>query len=425
MMADLSRALLGNKVRDPAAESTLHKPPGVAQTEGHPLTAKTGAIVIGGDYRGLGIVRSLGRRGIPVWVLVDDHQLAARSRFARRSFSWPDSGDDEHVRFLLKLCAEHRLDGWALFPTGDETAALISRRHTELAQHFTLTTAPWNEFRWAYDKNLSNELADQLGIDHPRTWCPTSRAELETIDVVFPAILKPAYKSTMNQFTRAKAWQVSNREELLAKYDEACTYTTPDAILVQEIIPGGGDTQLSFGALAVDGCVVASITARRTRQYPMDFGRASTFVETIVDDEVDAAARRLIGTTHLTGLVEVEFKRDPRTSRLQLLDINPRVWGWHTLGQPAGIDFSYLMWRVAFQLPVTVAYGRPGVRWVRGMTDFPMVTKEILGRKMSLGDYLRSVRPPFESAIFALDDPLPAAIEVPLALGLIMRRRAV
>src|SRR5947209_625203 len=35
------------------------------------LAERAGAVVIGGDYRGLGIVRSLGRHGIPVWVLTD------------------------------------------------------------------------------------------------------------------------------------------------------------------------------------------------------------------------------------------------------------------------------------------------------------------------------------------------------------------
>jgi D-aspartate ligase len=424
MMADFSRAPV-SKVRGPDTESASQDPPGAVRAKDHPLTAKTGAIVIGGDYRGLGIVRSLGRHGIPVWVLVDEHRLAARSRYARRSFSWPEACDDDHVRLLLDLCATHGLDGWALFPTADETAAFVARRHAELAEHFTLTTAPWDDFRWAYDKRLSNELADQLGIGHPRTWRPASRSELETIDVVFPAILKPAFKSTLNHFTMAKAWPVNDHEDLLAKYDEACSYATPDAIMVQEIIPGGGNTQLSFGALASDGRVIASITAQRTRQYPMDFGRASTFVETIVDEEVDAEARRLIRATHLTGLVEVEFKRDPRTRRLQLLDINPRVWGWHTLGQRAGIDFPYLMWRFAFHLPIPEAHARSGVRWVRGMTDFPTVIKEILGRRLSVGDYLRSVRPPFESAVLAFDDPLPAAVEVPLTLRLILRRRSV
>jgi glycerol-3-phosphate dehydrogenase len=31
-----------------------------------------GAVVIGGDYQGLGIVRSLGRRGIPICILDDE-----------------------------------------------------------------------------------------------------------------------------------------------------------------------------------------------------------------------------------------------------------------------------------------------------------------------------------------------------------------
>jgi D-aspartate ligase len=424
MISDFSRALSG-QVRGPTAESMMGTPPDAVRSEGHPLTATTGAIVIGGDYRGLGIVRSLGRHGIPVWVMVDEHHLAASSRYARRSFGWPEGCDEDHVRRLLELCAEHGLDGWALFPTADETAAFVARRHAQLAEHFTLTTAPWDEFRWAYDKRLSNELADQLGIDHPRTWRPAGHDELRSIDIVFPAILKPAYKSTLNHFTMAKAWPVNDHEELLAKYDEACSYTTPDAIMVQEIIPGGGTTQLSFGALASEGRVIASITAQRTRQYPMDFGRASTFVETVDDDEVATEARRLIRATRLTGLIEVEFKRDPRTGRLQLLDINPRVWGWHTLGQRAGIDFSYLMWRHAFNLPIAESSARPGVRWVRGMTDFPTVLKEVWGRRLSLGDYLKSVRPGVESSVLALDDPLPAAVEVPLALRLILRRGSV
>jgi len=37
-----------------------------------------GALVTGADYRGLGIVRSLGRRGIPVWVMKQDGQCSRR-----------------------------------------------------------------------------------------------------------------------------------------------------------------------------------------------------------------------------------------------------------------------------------------------------------------------------------------------------------
>ena len=44
-------------------------------------SAPTGAVVIGGDYLGLGIVRSLGRRGIPVVVVDDELSIAGRSRY--------------------------------------------------------------------------------------------------------------------------------------------------------------------------------------------------------------------------------------------------------------------------------------------------------------------------------------------------------
>lgn len=43
----------------------------------------------------------------------------------------------------------------------------------------------------------------------------------------------------------------------------------------------GADTQLACAVLVESGEVLHSLVARRTRQYPADFGRASTFVETI------------------------------------------------------------------------------------------------------------------------------------------------
>ena len=60
----------------------------------------------------------------------------------------------------------------------------------------------------------------------------------------------------------------------------------PDTLMVQELIAGGGEAQLSYAALCRDGVPLAAVTARRTRQYPAEFGRASTFVETIECPEI-------------------------------------------------------------------------------------------------------------------------------------------
>src|SRR4051794_10946467 len=102
----------------------------------------------------------------------------------------------------------------------------------------------------------------------------------------------------------------------------------PDTIMIQEIIPGAGDGKISYAALCVGGEPVASLVARRTRQYPVDFGRSSSFVETTFRREVEAAGKRVIAAISYTGVIELEFKRDPASDQYKLLDINPRIWGW-------------------------------------------------------------------------------------------------
>src|SRR2546425_1189608 len=389
------------------------------------LVERAGAVVIGGNYRGLGIVRSLGRRGIPVWVLTDEHLIAAASRYTRRRLPWPATGEAQQLDYLLALGVQHRLDGWLIFPTNDEDVALVARHHTRLMEQFLLTVPPWEVIRWAYDKRLTYRLASELGVDYPWTCCPISREEVAALDCAFPVILKPAIKKGFNRFIHDKAWQVEDREALLRRYDEARALIDPCLIMVQELIPGAGEAQYSYAALCMHGRPLAWLVARRTRQYPIDFGRSSSYVETVDQPEVEEPAQRLLAAMRYTGLVEVEFKRDSRDGRYKLLDVNPRVWGWHTLGRRAGVDFPYLLWRLIHGEPVPEVRGRPGVRWVRMVTDLPAVVGEIWRGQLSPRAYLQSLRGPLEFAVFAADDPLPALVEVPLLSYLAWKRGAV
>src|SRR5256885_14322513 len=156
----------------------------------------------------------------------------------------------------------------------------------------------------------------------------------------------------------------------------------------------------------------------------MDFGRASTFVESIDDPQVEASAMRVLASLRFTGIGEVEYKRDPRDGELKLLDINPRAGGWHRLGRAAGVDFPYLLWLMLSGEEPPRIRGRVGVRWVRALTDLPTAFGEIRAGRLSVGAYVRSLRGPIEFAILAADDPVPALIELPAALYLAWRRRA-
>jgi D-aspartate ligase len=382
-----------------------------------------GALVMDADYRGLAVVRSLGRRGIPVWVLKHgDQLLATLSRYNRRTVDWPSQDGEENVNFLVCLAERENIRDWVLFPTGDEGAALVARNYQKLGEYFQLTTPPWDVLQWVYDKRLTYQLAEKIGVDHPKTLYPASREQVEAINCDYPVILKPAYRSSFNRFTASKAWRADSRGQLLARYDEARTLVDPGALMIQEIIPGGGESQFSYTALCRDGRPLASLTANRVRQIPMDFGRASTFVETIEDTAASTTAIRLLQELRYTGVVEVEFKRDPRDAKLKLLDINPRVWGWQSLCGSAGVDYPYLLWLLTLEQTIPETKAAVGVRWVRMSTDAPTAIREILRGRLSLRAYLRSIRSPLSAAIYAPDDPLPGVLEIPLLAYMLGKR---
>jgi predicted ATP-grasp superfamily ATP-dependent carboligase len=370
---------------------------------------------MGADYRGLGVVRSLGRRGIPVWILKQGgNLLATTSRFVRRNVPWPAGDEGSQIDYLLDLGAGHQLDGWVLFPTDDYAVALISRHREVLASQYQVTVPPWEELRWACDKRLLHDLAHKLAIHQPWTACPCKREELETLDCPFPVVLKPVIRVQPNSLAVPKAWRADDRPSLLALYDKACALVAPKNLMIQEMVPGGGEGQFSYAALYKDGCSIASVVARRTRQFPMDFGQFSTYVETVDEPQVIEPAVRLLQAIRFTGLVEVEFKKDPRDGEYKLLDINPRVWGWHTLSRRVGIDFPYLLWLLVMGEPVPRLRGRAGERWMRMSGDLPMAIQEILTGRLSLRAYVRSLQGPLESAIFAWDDPVPGLLDLPL-----------
>jgi predicted ATP-grasp superfamily ATP-dependent carboligase len=373
-----------------------------------------GALVLGADYRALGIARSLGRRGISVCTFRHDPTVANWSRYIRRRFEWPESTEEEQVAWLVTAAERHGLTDWTLFVTTDAGAALVARHREALAKAYRLVSSPWDTVRVAYDKRLTYQLAASIGLAQPDTFVPKDRAELEDKPVSFPAILKPAVKAGTNAFTVDKAWPVADRKQLLQRYAEATALIPAELVMVQELIPGGGESQFSFGALCDEGTVLASVTARRLRQYPIDFGHSSSAVETLVDERVEHAARALLGALGYTGIVEVEFKRDARDGKYKLLDVNPRFWTWHTLCGRAGVDFPYLLWLQSRGEPLPDVSAVPGVVWTRLATDVRAAVAEMRRGRLSLRQYLKRRPGSAEPALFALDDPVPALVDVPL-----------
>jgi D-aspartate ligase len=188
------------------------------------------------------------------------------------------------------------------------------------------------------------------------------------------------------------------------------------------LIPGAGSAQFSYAAVWHRGSPVASLVARRTRQYPIDFGYTSTFVETIVQKDVEEAACRFLKSIHYSGLVEVEFKHDHRDGRYKILDVNARAWTWNGLGSIAGVDFAHVLWGLAMGETMEPMRGHADVAWMHGSRDILAAALEMMAGQLSPAEYLRSWRKPIVFAAFAKDDLLPGLIDLPLAAARVLGR---
>jgi D-aspartate ligase len=382
-----------------------------------------GAIVVGGDYQGLGIIRSLGRHGIPTCVVDDERSIGKYSRYATHSLHVPDlRNPSAAVEATLAAAERFGLDGWVLFPTRDEHVEVFSRERDRLAGVLRVPTPPWDVIRWACDKRNTYERAEELGIPMPRTWRLEGVEELDRVDGEPPWAIKPAIKEPFVHETKEKAWRANDRAELRELVARAATLVGPGEVIVQELIPGGGESQYAYCALFRDGEPLASMVAQRRRQHPLEFGRASTYVRTVEMGSLEELACTFLRSIGYYGLVELEFKLDPRDRRPKLLDVNARTWGYHTLGRSAGVDFPYLLYLDQIGEPVSTIRATAGRSWVRLVTDLPTGVLEILSRRTGMLDYLRSIFRSDTEAVFALDDLIPGLVELALIPYLAVRR---
>ena len=378
----------------------------------NPGDGPAGGVVVGGDYLGLGIARSLGRNRVPVCIIDDEDSMAPFSRYATKAVKVPDLRDERKaVAAVLEIGKKFNLRGWVLYPTRDELVAAFSRYREELTPFFRVPVPEMETVQWAWDKRNTYRLADELGIPTPRTWYPRNLRDLDGIHGEPPFAVKPAIKEHFFYDMGAKAWRANSREELRQLYQRAAAQVETGEVMIQNFIPGDGAQQYAYCAFFKEGRAVAKMVVRRRRQHPREFGKASTYVETIDLPVLEELSERFLRRINYYGLVELEYKVDPRDGQYKLLDVNGRAWGYHSLGVAAGVDFPHLMFSDQMGETVPPRRGRVGVRWIRLITDLPTAAMGMVKGQQPVWPYLKSLWGINTESVLCWDDPLPGLLE--------------
>jgi predicted ATP-grasp superfamily ATP-dependent carboligase len=337
-------------------------------------TAGYDALILdAGSRQSLVAARSLGRAGLRLALgecfaecAPDLPVLGFRSRYCARSVVLPNYADDSaaFATGVIEFVREHPTrvvipgsDGAisALMPVRDQLAALGS----------TLALAANAELKIANDKDLTLEIARELGIDYPKSMV------IDNVDQVpellagfdFPIVLKPTTSWAPNSPVRLQSVEVINETEARAAIDrflDAGVHT-----VAQQWVGGAREAFMMF---VVDGEVHASIAQVAHRTTPALGGASVLRQSEPIPPDIQASSLQLVKAIGLDGLLEVEFRRD-LNNHPYLMEINARLAGTIENAVRAGVDFPLLLWQWATGQPVDhIASYRIGLktRWLRG-----------------------------------------------------------
>jgi D-aspartate ligase len=387
------------------------------------------AVILGANfYSALGAIRTLGRRGVPVYAL-DYHfptAYALSSRYVTEKVLCPDinRNEKELATFLISFGK-----GFAVKPvlmaTADNYALMISRYAEDLNPYFRFPALPPGLLEKIIDKKGLSELARDLRLRIPTTYTvmPGSDTAQIASDINYPCIIKPALSHKFVRVYRQKCLYVDNREQLLEALDSASTSGLE--VMVQEVIPGFDDHMYVFDAyIDTRGKITHTFSAQKLRQFPINFG-SSTFTHQCYDPVLISLGREYMERLGYRGYGEIEFKKDPRSEKYYLIEINARLSTLNVLFDKCGIEFTYVMYRDLIGDPLPEKHLAENLPWAfwHAYEDTISVFGYLRTKQLTISQVMK---PWFihrkAHAIWAADDIKPLFAFTRLILGKVLKK---
>ena len=278
------------------------------------------ALVVGGGLNALGVVRSLGGAGVPVWVLdTDVRSPAMRSRYGRPCVVASLEGD----AFMEDLCAMVLRAGGrvVLFLTEEKTVGTVSALRSQLPGGVLVRFPEHSRLMQLMHKQGFQELAEALGAPVPPMVRLQGLADLPKVHALkYPCVLKPSEKSYEYGARFKKAYKVASSDEVESLYRDIEPVLAD--MVVQEWIEGDdGDIYFCLQYIGGEGAVVSSFPGRKIRSWPPRIGGTASCTSAWEHaqelSEMTAAFFRAVG---FSGMGSMEYKRDPRDGRFHMVE---------------------------------------------------------------------------------------------------------
>ena len=360
----------------------------------------------------LAAVRGLGKEGVDITACSENKfSISFYSKYCNHKLIYPSplKTPERFIEFLLKKVKQNKYD--VIIPIGLHTTRLLSFNKDKFTKFTELPIVDYEIFMKAYNKYETLKIASKIGVKCPKTIIPKDINEVKRIseDINYPVVLKTDKEG-------GKIAYANSSEELISKYsisnlkfhglNEKYRY------MIQEYIPGN---IFGFFALFNNSKPRAIFIHKRIREYPIT-GGPSTLRESIKNADVKKAGLKILKALKWHGVAMVEFKLDSRDKKPKLMEVNPKFWGSLALSIASGINFPYMLCKMATEKDVETKFDYKSnirCRWFLG--DILYVLSYLRSSRPNKLKVLKEFMKLREKNMFyddlSSDDPLPALAE--------------
>jgi len=369
-------------------------------------------LILGACPTGLAAIRNIGRQGVKIYA-VDPNPVAVGffSRYCRRLGVYDPSR--HHDKLLEAMLAYGRRAAVkpVLIITSDVYLSFVAEHYRELQEYYLFHELTPEIIERFLNKKAFYKLCREHNINAPATYFIDENENIEQIasQISYPCIIKPIYIHVWDKvFKGIKAFVNRDGDELIANFRKVKACGLQDNVMFQEIVDGDDKDIFIYAAcFTSDSRPAGTFTGRKIRQFPPGFG---VTVMAVGEDnpEFKKMCTDFLREIDFCGLCDVEFKRDSRTGELKIMEINPRVGRWYGVVESCGLNLPLTAYLdLTGQSLPEGAIQKPGRRWVHLFRDFLSSVFYIRGGKLTVREWLATLRGQKKWAIYASDDPMP------------------
>jgi predicted ATP-grasp superfamily ATP-dependent carboligase len=364
-------------------------------------------ILHSGHHGGLGIARTLGRLGVPVYSVDSTRwEVAFSSRYCRDRFLLDLENEPPERAVAALRYIGHNLPGRPiLMPATDRGCLWIAENAEALREVFNFPDQDAALVRTLCDKSRMQELAATHGVPIARSVVPYSKLDVVQFieSAVFPVMVKATDAESLRRRAGGTKFIVHSGRELTELYAKAEDREAPN-LMIQEFIPG--EDWMFDGYFDAQSNCLFGMTAKKIRRFPAKTGVTSLGI-CLENDTVFRTTTAFMKAIGYRGILDIGYRRDERDGSYKVLDVNPRIGCTFRLFAASGVDVARALYLDLTGQAVPPARTAEGRKWVVEDFDFFSALRSWREGTLSFKEWARSFAGVEEAACFAWDDPLP------------------